>query len=231
MPETHWSVVHRLRAEDPELRQEALSEVCKSYWQPLYSLARALRNTPHDAEDLTQSFLAKLCERGDLGELEPERGRFRSLLKTAFRNHIKDASRAHRATRRGGGVETLPLDLEAGERRFSRGFEAEHDPGRLYDRQWALAILERAGKACRSDYTVRNKTKEYDLLEEALAPDGKLPRYAELAEKLGCPEASVATKVNRMRTAFGLHLRAAAADTVSSPDEVEEELNYLLRLL
>ena len=105
MPETHWSVIHRLAAEDTVGRDRALAEVCRTYWQPLYALARVWGRSPHDAEDLTQGFFSGFCERGSLGEVSPERGRFRSLLVTAFRNYSTDALRRSKAQHRGGRVE------------------------------------------------------------------------------------------------------------------------------
>ena len=109
MPDTNWTVIRRLAAEDTVSRNQALADVCRIYWQPLYALARAWGNTPHDAEDLTQGFFAGFCERGGLGEVSPDRGRFRSLLVTAYRNYATDMIRRGQAQRRGGTAGHEPL--------------------------------------------------------------------------------------------------------------------------
>lgn len=231
MPDTHWSVVHRLTSPDTTVRGAALAEVCRSYWQPLYTLARAWGRSPADAEDLTQGFLADLCERGDLGELSPARGRFRSLLMIAFKNHLTDTVRQAKAQRRGGGREVVPLEFAGAEQRFQRALAVETDHAALFDRQWAVTIVERATATCRDEFVQRGKAAEFDALEAVLAPGADAPGYEELGRRLGRSEAAIATKVKRLRAMFGQHLRHAVADTVAGPADVDDELKYLIRLL
>lgn len=231
MPATRWSIIHRLKTDDTRARSAALAEVCRLYWRPLYTLARAWGRSPHDAEDLTQGFLASLCERGDLGEVAPERGRFRSLLQAAFRNHVTDAARQARTQRRGGTCETIPLDFTGAEQRFQRALTVEADRGALFDRQWALTIVQRAAETCRAEFDQRGQAAVFDLLEPVLVPGSDAPDYATLGRALGLSEAAVATRVKRFRTTFGQHLRRAVGDTVAGPAEVDEELKYLIRLI
>jgi RNA polymerase sigma factor (sigma-70 family) len=231
MPETHWSVIHRLKAEDTVGRDRALAEVCRTYWQPLYSLARAWGRSPHDAEDLTQAFFSGFCERGGLGEVSPERGRFRSLLVTAFRNHSTDTARRSQAQCRGGRVEQVTLDFAAAEARFQAALAVEPDQTRLCDRQWALAVLEHAMATCRQEWAEKGRAQEFDALEPVLAPGPDAPSYADLGQRLALTEANVATKVKRLRASVGEHLRRTVADTVMNPVEVRDELTYLVSLL
>lgn len=235
LPETHWSVIHRLGAEDTASRNRALEEVCRVYWQPLYALARAWNRTPHDAEDLTQSFFESLCARGALGRASPDRGRFRSLLVAAFRNHLTDTVRREQSQRRGGNTESIsisvPVDLADAEARFQRALAVEPDHSRLFDRSWALAVLDRAMGLCRIDWAKRGREAEFDALEPVLTPQTEGPSYADLGAKLGLTEDAVATKVKRLRAAIGERLRETVADTVYHPDEIREELTYLVSLL
>lgn len=231
MPETHWSVIHRLAAEDTVSRQRAWAEVCRSYWQPLYSLARIWGRSPHDAEDLTQAFLLSLCERGGLGEVAPERGRFRSLLVTAFRNFSIDTLRRSKTQARGGHLQHVTLDFAAAEAVFQAAAAVEPDQTRIFDRQWALAVLDQAMAACRREWEGKGRAEEFDALEPVLAPGPNAPTYADLSKRLGITEAHIATKVKRLRESVGKHLRSAVADTVLNPADIRDELTYLMSLL
>lgn len=231
MPETHWSVIHRLAAEDTVSRDRALAEVCRTYWQPLYGLARVWGRSPQDAEDLTQGFFMGFCERGGFGKVSPERGRFRSLLVAAFRNHSTDTVRRSKAQYRGGRVEQVTLDFAAAEARFQAALAVESDHTRLFDRQWALAVLDHAMAACRAEWTGKGRAVEFEALEPVLAPGPDAPSYADLGQRLALTEAHVATKVKRLRAAVGEHLRRTVGDTVMNPAEIKDELTYLVSLL
>jgi RNA polymerase sigma-70 factor (ECF subfamily) len=231
LPETHWSVIHRLGSEDSASRERALEEICRTYWQPLYALARSWGRSPHDAEDLTQSFFAGFCERGGLGKASQERGRFRNLLIASFRNYLTDTIRHEQALRRGGAIESIPLDFAAAEIDFQRALAVEPDASRLVDRAWALAVVEHALAACRSEWVRRGKAEEFNSLEPVLTPHPQAPSYAELGQRLGLTEDAIATKVKRLRAWVGEQLRKTVADTVSHPDEVRGELSYLMSLL
>jgi RNA polymerase sigma-70 factor (ECF subfamily) len=231
MPETHWSVIHRLAAEDTVSRDRALAEVCRTYWQPLYALARVWGRSPHDAEDLTQTFFSGFCERGGLGAVSPERGRFRSLLVTAFRNFSTDTLRRSMAQARGGHLQHVPLDFVAAEAVFQAAVAVEPDQTRLFDRQWALAVLNHAMESCRQEWAKKGRAVEFDTLVPVLTPGPDAPSYADLGRELGLTEENVATKVKRLRASVGDHLRRTVADIVVNPAEVREELTYLVSLL
>jgi len=231
MPETNWSVIHRLASKDTVSRDRALAEVCRTYWQPLYSLARVWGRSPHDAEDLTQAFFAGFCERGGLGEVSPERGRFRCLLVTAFRNFSTDTLRRSKAQVRGGHWQQITLDYAAAEAALQAAVAAEPDQTRLFDRMWALAVLDHAMATCRQEWAEKGRAQEFDALVPVLTPGPGAPSYADLGERLAMTEANIATKVKRLRASIGEHLRRTVADTVVNPAEVREELAYLVSLL
>jgi len=230
-PETRWTVVQRLRAERETTRREALAQLCQAYWRPLYILARASSHSPPNAEDLTQSFLASLCARGDLGPLSPEQGRLRSWLKASFQNHLADAARRANAQKRGAGRTVLALDYAEAERQFEHTHAVNLAADRIFDQQWANAILQRALAALRQNFKELGKEEVLQQIEIFLGPDESAPSYAEVGAKLGKTENAVAVMVRRLRAEFRAHLRREVAQTVEKDADVDEELRYLIRLL
>lgn len=230
-PDTHWTAIHRLTATEEAVRAAALADLCQTYWRPLYALARGRGHAPADAEDLTQSFLAGICARGGLGDVSQEKGRLRAFIKAAFRYHLADAAKQAHAQRRGGDAEQFSLDFAAAERQFQRAFAVEADQEALFDRQWALAVLQRTMHACRAAFTARGKGDEFDVLKVFLTPATDAPSYAEVGAKLGRTENTIAAAVKRLRADFRAELRRTVADTVADPVEVDDELRHLVRLL
>ncbi|MBI5773445.1 MAG: sigma-70 family RNA polymerase sigma factor [Verrucomicrobia bacterium] len=230
-PETRWTVIQRLRAERETTRREALAQLCQAYWHPLYVLARASNHAPPDAEDFTQSFLAALCARGDLGPLSPEKGRLRSWLKAAFQNHLVDAARGANAQKRGAGRTVLALDYAEAERQFEHAHAVNLEADNIFDQQWANAILQRALAALRRNFKELGKEEVLRQIEIFLGPDEAAPSYAEIGAKLGKTENAVAVMIRRLRAEFRAHLRREVAQTVEREADVDEELRYLVRLL
>lgn len=230
-PETRWTVIRCLRAERETTRREALAQLCKAYWRPLYVLARASNHAPPDAEDFTQSFLASLCARGDLGPLSPEKGRLRSWLKSAFQNHLVDAARSAHAQKRGAGRTVLALDYAEAERQFEHAHTMDLAADKIFDQQWADAILQRALAALRQNFKELGKEDVLRHIEIFLGPDESAPAYAEVGAKLGKSENAVAVMVRRLRAEFRAQLRREVAQTVETDADVDEELRYLIRLL
>ncbi|NBV25360.1 MAG: sigma-70 family RNA polymerase sigma factor [Proteobacteria bacterium] len=230
-PDTHWTAIHRLTAAEEAVRAAALADLCQTYWRPLYALARGRGHAPADAEDLTQTFLAEICARGGLGDVSQEKGRLRSFIKAAFRYHLADAAKQAQAQRRGGQSEQFSLDFASAERQFQRAFAVEPDQEALFDRQWALAVLQRTLAACRTGFEQRGKAAEFDLLKVFLTPTADAPGYAEIGARLGRSENTIAAAVKRLRSDFRTELRRAVADTVANPTEVDDELRHLVRLL
>ncbi len=228
-PITRWTTILQLRSSSDVQRRRAFEELCQAYWRPLYTLARAAGNSPHDAEDLTQGFLAQLLRRQDLGPLAPEHGRLRTFLKAAFTNYIVDEVRRQARQKRGGGAEILSLDMASAERQFQRLAGTEATPDQAFDRQWARIILRRALEALREKFKARGRAQVLEALEGFLGNDEDAPAYAEVAATLGQTENAVAAAVRRMREEFRDLLRREVADTLAAGENVEEELLYLLR--
>jgi RNA polymerase sigma factor (sigma-70 family) len=224
---TRWSVVLAAgRGETPEA-QEALAVLCRNYWYPVYAFVRRKGHSPHDAEDLTQEFFARLLEKHYLAGIKREGGRFRSFLLTALNRFLANEWDRVRALKRGGGQQAVPIDRDSAESRYQVEPAHELTPEKLYERQWAQALLDQVLARLRAEYGQDGKAALFDQLSRSLSlPRGALP-YAELAGQLGTTEAAVKMAVQRLRARYRELLRAEIAQTVAQPAEVEEEIRYL----
>ncbi|MBE7502710.1 MAG: sigma-70 family RNA polymerase sigma factor [Verrucomicrobiales bacterium] len=224
---TRWSVVLKAaQAVGPEA-EAALASLCETYWFPLYAFVRRQGHPPHDAEDLTQAFFARLLERRYLDGLEREGGRFRSFLLTALKRFLANEWDRVRAAKRGGRRSIVSLDGESAESRYE--VEPSHalTPDKVYERQWAQALLDRVMGLLRDEYARAGKAEWFTALSGTLGrPRGEAP-YRELATGLGTTEAAVKMAVQRLRARYRAVLRAEVAHTVARPEEVGEEIRHL----
>jgi len=214
----------------PESR-EALAALCRTYWYPLYAYLRSHGRRAHDAEDLTQEFFATLLEKRYLQAADRRRGRFRSFLLTAFKRFLaKDQERAG-AQKRGGGKTILSIDFETGEGRYER--EPSHDwtPERVFDRRWALTILEHVLARLAAEYAEKQKDRLWEQLQPYLTGTTGAPPYGAVAGVLGMTEGAVKVAVHRLRQRYRELLREEIAQTVDAPGEVDDELTLLLAAL
>jgi RNA polymerase sigma-70 factor (ECF subfamily) len=214
----------------PESR-EALAELCRTYWYPLYAYVRSHGRRAHDAEDVTQEFFATLLEKGYLQAADRRRGRFRSFLLTAFKRFLAKARDRDAAQKRGGGNTVLSIDFEAGEGRFKR--EPSHDwtPDRVFDRRWALTMLEHVLARLGGEYTGKQRERLWQHLQPYLAGSSRTPPYATVAAELGMSEGAIKVAVHRLRQRYRELLRDEITQTVDSPDDVDDELTFLLAAL
>jgi RNA polymerase sigma-70 factor (ECF subfamily) len=224
---TRWSLV--LAAGQPEstASREALSTLCRIYWYPLYAYAR--RQVSHaEAEDLTQGFFAQLLEKDYLRVADPERGKFRSFLLTAFKHFLsKERDRAG-ALKRGGGSQVLPLDFQTGEERYSREPAHQATPERIFERRWALALLDRVLARLREEFEQGGKQRLFECLKFCLTGEKNPGKsYEELGEELAMTEGAIKIAVHRLRRRYQELLREEIAQTVATPEDVEEELRDL----
>jgi RNA polymerase sigma factor (sigma-70 family) len=221
---TRWSLV--IAASDPHSSsaETALAELCQAYWYPVYSFIRRSGHCADDARDLTQAFFARVLEKGYLRDARQERGRFRSFLLASVRHFLANERDFRTTLKRGGGA--LHLSLE-----FERRYEPADDltPERLYERQWALHVLEQAMQTLEARYADRKKHVLFDRLKPLLGGDS-IP-HAELAALLGMTEGALRVAVHRLRQQFGAVLRQTIAETVDAPEEVDSELRYLLDIV
>lgn len=224
---THWSVV--LSAQDSSSPQsnQALETLCRAYWFPLYAFVRRLGHGPHDAQDLTQDFFARVLEKGYLKAADRERGRFRTFLLVALKRFLANEWDRQHAQKRGGGAAIVSIDQELAESRFAAEPSHQLQPDLLFDRQWALTLLECTMTRLHDEYLSTGRAKLFELLRGCLAKDESALPYAEIASRLNLTEAAVKMAVQRLRARYREILRAEIADTVATPDEVEEEIRHL----
>jgi DNA-directed RNA polymerase specialized sigma24 family protein len=226
---THWSLVVRAGEARTSEGRAALEDLCRIYWYPLYWFARRRGLTPQDAEDLTQGFLADLLARGAVAQADAARGRFRSFLLASFEN-FHSHQRARAATlKRGGGCEFVSLQaLQEAESRFQEEPVSADSPEKVFDRTWALSLIEQAIAAVRHEYAAVGKEPLFNALKDVLWGGRETGNYAEIARQLGSTESAVKMAAYRLRRRFGEALRAEVAKTVMNPADLEDEMRYLL---
>lgn len=217
---TLWTVIRQAGNVDSPGARVALEQLCKAYWEPLHQFARQRGYSQEDAADLTQGFFEMLLSRGSLRLADPQRGRFRSFLLTAFKNHIADAYDRAQAKRRGGGEAHIPLDDAPSVASLAEGPEHE------FDRTWALALVTRATDALRVEFEAAGKGPLYAYLSNSDAPG-----YAEIATRLGMSEEAIKSAAKRMRQRYREMLEYEIAQTVATPEDAREEMRYLAELL
>ena len=228
---TRWSLVLAAGADPSEQAARALAELCADYWYPLYAYVRRRGYEAEDARDLTQAFFAKLLEKNDLTAADPTRGRFRSFLLTSMKNFLASEWRRQATVKRGGSVELVSIDYEDAESRYR--VEPAHalTPEAIYERRWALALLDRAVDDVRTWYAGRGKTELFDALKEYLGHDpGGVP-YRELSQQLDQSEVALRTALSRLRARWRERLRELVAETVQEGHTVDDELRHLLTAL
>ena len=223
---TRWSRVVRAGDGDADTALQALGELCRDYWRPLYFFARRKGNSAEDAQDLTQGFIAKLLESGSFSRANRELGRFRTFLLGAFVNYMANQHRSQMTEKRGGDVQLESLDDPDLETDY-----AAHDtmtPERLYERSWALALLERVMLRLREEYEKAGRLRLWEAIEPQLTGGAGRPGYAKMAAELGMSESALTVAVHRMRKRYGVLLREEIAATVVDAPEVDDELRHLM---
>jgi len=228
---THWSVVLAAGRNDTTRAREALARLCQTYWYPLYACARRRGNSPHDAQDLTQAFFAHLLERRSLADAHPARGKFRSFLLAAMNHFLIHQWNKARAKKRGGGDQAISLDLAAAEERFDLEPADPASPDKLFDREWALTLLQEVLNRLEAEFRREGKHALFDALKQTLAGSRESQPYAELAARLGLNEGAVKVAVHRLRKRYRELIRAEIARTLDPSQDIEEEMRHLFNAL
>ena len=228
---THWSVVVEAAQGDSAASVEALEKLCRIYWYPLYAFARRRGCSPEDAEDLSQGFFARLIEKESLKMVCPEKGKFRSFLLTAFSNFANNERGKQRTQKRGGLNIITSWDGMEAEQRFLHEPADGLTPEKLFDRSWAVTVVEQVLCQLRQEYERGNKLPVFTELQGYLTREADPGVIAAAAQRLAMAEGALKVALHRLRRRFGEHLRAQVASTVGSPDEVEEELRHLVAAL
>jgi RNA polymerase sigma factor (sigma-70 family) len=227
---TRWSVVLDAQGRASEDSMRSLEALCRQYWPPLYAYARYRGNAPHDAEDLTQEFFARLLAQEWLAAVKRERGRFRTFLLMAFKRFMANEWDRSQARKRGGGCEVISLDLDAAESLV--GQDAASVPAEtLYEKRWALTLLETVMRRLKAEHEAAGKIAEYEILKPCLTAARGEIEYEELARALGMEPASARSAVHRLRKRFREVFREEVAGTVASPGEVDAEMHAVIAAL
>ncbi len=227
---THWSVVLAAGQHESPQAAEALEKLCRTYWYPLYAYVRRSGHSPEDAQDLTQEFFARLLARDSFAHVGPQKGKFRSFLLTALRHFLSDQWRQARAVKRGGGAEVLSLDALEAEERYRLEPVERMDAEKIYERRWALTLLEQALQRLREESAAAGKTKLFEALESLVAGESDIS-CGEVAVKLGLTDSAVKSSLHRLRERYRALVREEIAHTVAEPAEVEAEVRYLITVV
>ena len=228
---THWSVVVTAGRSDTPRAQAAIEKLCQTYWYPLYAFVRRRGHSVEDAQDSTQEFFARLLEHHWVARADRSKGRFRSFLLMAMKRFLANEWAKAKTLKRGGRVRLVPLQLDTAETLYSQELADTRTPEQVYEKQWALALLQLVLKQMRADYVRGGSAKLFATLEPCLVGDREQQPYVALAAKLGMTEAAVKMAVCRLRERYRECLRDEISHTVVSPAEVEEELRHLFRVM
>ena len=229
---THWTIVLACRdQDDSSAAEQALANLYQTYWYPLYAYIRRCGYSEHDAEDLVQGFYAHIHEKHALAKADPQRGKFRTFLLSSLQNFLANENERTRAQKRGGGLELIRLDAEDAKARYQ--LEPVHSvtPEKIFEMRWAHALLDETLAGLRADFAARGKQRLFEGLQTFLTADSGETSYQQAADNLGLPLSAVKTSVHRMRLDYRTRLREEIGRTVSCPEEIDEELLYLRKVL
>jgi RNA polymerase sigma-70 factor (ECF subfamily) len=211
---------------------DALSALCERYWSPVYVYLRRRCRDEHSAQDLTQGFFVHLLEHNAIAHASPERGLFRSFLLTAAKNFLTNAALHEQAQKRGGGRQLLSLDWEVGECRWKQ-LEPGHSATaeRLFEREWALRLLEEVMQKLRAEFTEAGKQSQFDILRQTLMGDSSRLTFESLGQQLGQSPDAARQAAHRLRKRYRELLRQEVAATLSDEEDIEVEIRSLIEIL
>jgi RNA polymerase sigma factor (sigma-70 family) len=227
---THWSVVLAAQGESPAA-QEALEDLCRTYWRPIYSFVRREGAKPEEAKDITQGFFLVLLERKDFSSVRQEKGRLRSFLLASLKHFMANERRDAATLKRGGGRAPIPLDeIESSDvSDFDRGDMLSADL--LYDRRWALTVLDRVFARLREESQRSLNPPLLQRLNTLLSDEPDRPSQADIAHEFGMTENAIKQAFHRLRQRYRQLLREEVAHTVATPADIEDELRHLIAAL
>jgi RNA polymerase sigma-70 factor (ECF subfamily) len=224
---TQWSIVVAAGRGGSVESSRALAVLCSAYWFPLYAFVRRSGYSVSDAEDLTQAFFGRFLEKEDVAAAVRDRGKFRSFLLAAMKHFLANERDRAQAQKRGGGRLPVSLDFKSGESRYQIEPSHELTAEKLFDQQWAVALLDRVLTALRQEYADGGKEELFDHLKTCLVATSERLTYSQLAGRWGMTEGAVKVAVHRLRQRYRERLRAEIGQTVTSPEEVEDEIRDL----
>lgn len=230
-PTTPWGLVLAAGSTATRESADALSQLCEAYWYPLYVYVRRNGHSIEDAQDLTQEFFARILEKHYLREADRERGRFRNFLLASLKHFLANEWDRARAEKRGGKKIPISLDAATGEERYRLEPTDQLTPEKIFDRGWALTLLDRTMVRLEQEYAGVSKNDLFSKIKDFLSGNNPRGGYESAASELGMTEGALKVAVHRARRRFGELLRNEVAGTVASPEDVQDEIRYLLAAL
>jgi RNA polymerase sigma factor (sigma-70 family) len=227
---THWSVVLEAQGRSPAARQ-ALEKLCRTYWRPIYAFVRRQGVGHEEAEDFTQGFFALLLERRDLDAVREEKGRLRSYLLTSMKHFIASEQRRAMAIKRGKGQRLVPLEELSAIERIEMEPADPLSADRLYERRWALTLMEQVLRRLKDEYRTAGNAALFDWLKQLLPDEPEAPSRAEIAARLSMTENAVRQAFHRFRHRYQVLLREEISHTVAIASDIEDELRHLIAVL
>jgi DNA-directed RNA polymerase specialized sigma24 family protein len=230
-PQTRWSLVLAAgRRHSPDCAA-ALETICRAYWHPLYAYARRCGHPPHNAQDLTQAFFAQLLDKRWLETADRAKGRLRTFLIVALKSFMSKEWRRESAQKRGGGQAHVPMDTEFAESRYAVDASAKQDPDEIFDREWALTILELTLKRLQAEFAAAGRAGDFDLLKDCLMAEHGAIDYSAIAQQLGGNAGAARVAVHRLRRRFREIYREEIANTLPDGADLDGELRHLAAAL
>jgi RNA polymerase sigma-70 factor (ECF subfamily) len=224
---TRWTLIARATNPDSPLAQQALEELCRAYWYPLYAFIRRRGHPPDRAEDLTQSFFADILSRGSIGRADRSRGRFRTFLLGALNHFLANTRQRAGRAKWGGKVKHVSLDVRDAEDRYVHEPAHGLTPERLFERRWALTVLDRALERLEREMKSQGKRALFQHLKPSLTGDLDQLSHAEIGAALNMNEGAVRVAAHRVRKRYRELLRDEVAQTVDDPADIAEEIREL----
>jgi RNA polymerase sigma-70 factor (ECF subfamily) len=226
---TRWSLILAAGRQADPRSEEALARLCEIYWYPVYAFIRRQGHHAEDGADLTQAFFARVLEKNYFHDADPARGRFRAFLCTSVRHFLSNERDRARTLKRGGVNPPISLDVETAEGTYQLEPRDDLTPEKLFDRHWALRLLERVLARLRDEHVAAGKAELFDRLKGFLTGDSAAVPYGEVAAALGTTDGAVKVAVHRLRRRFRDTLVEEIAETVSDPADIEAEIAHLLK--
>jgi RNA polymerase sigma-70 factor (ECF subfamily) len=230
-PTTTWTLVLSAGTDTDDLSTRALESLCQTYWYPLYAFVRRRGYSVEQAQDLTQEFFARVLEKRYIERADRTKGRFRSFLLSALKYFLFDETDRRNALKRNGGRPVLPFEVLKGEEYYQHEPSHQETPERIFERRWALALLDRVMARLRDEFIQEGRAEHFNRLKNYLLSQGTLVPYAQLAPELQMTEGALRTAIHRIRKRYRSILRQEIADTVAGESEVDAEIQYLAGIL
>jgi DNA-directed RNA polymerase specialized sigma24 family protein len=228
---TSWTLIRAAASDSGTQSHPALATVCQIYWHPVYAFIRRNGHDPDRAQDLTQEFFARLIEKNYLEGADQERGKFRSFLLASVKYFLANENDRVRAVKRGGRHRIVSVDSAEAERWYIPATASEVTPERLFERRWALTVLDRVMKKLRQEYAESGKTAHFENIVVFLMRDSSTIRYELLASKTGLTEGALRMAVYRLKQKYRATLRAEIAQTVDTEADIDSEIQFLMTVL